>query len=235
MEKEMFIFNHSASLYTVDFGAGPRTILAQGGWTGSWELWTEPFQILSRSWRTVAFDHRGTGSTVAPVESITLENMVADLFALMDRLGIEKCILAAESAGGMVAVQAALQQPQRFEGLVLVDALLYRRNDGSDGRFMQEIRDWGRKILFRSSSEAAVQLISCTYDLDLRPSLSKLQIPTLILHGDQDVIVPIHDSEYMETQIPINHFHIVKGAGHVPTMTCPEEVAEQINRYFSNE
>lgn len=255
----MFIPHNNAQLYTVEFGNGPRTFVTHGGWTGSWELWTEPFTHLSKTWRTVAYDHRGTGATIAPVESISIENMVSDLFAVLDTLNIEKCVLGAESAGGIVAVNAVLQQPDRFEGLILVDALLHNENDGSDTNFIQglkthynatiggfvdacvpeiepnstEIRSWGRKILARATSESAIRLIECTHGIDLRPQLAQIQIPTLIIHGDADVIVPLSDSEYMAAQIPNSHLHIVKGAGHVPTTTRPLEVAQAINQYFS--
>jgi pimeloyl-ACP methyl ester carboxylesterase len=254
----MFISHNSAQLYTVEFGGGPRTIVAQGGWTGSWELWAGPFQSLSRTWRTIAYDHRGTGATIASVDSITMENMVGDLFAVMDGMAIESCVLAAESAGGMVAVNAVLQQPQRFEGLVLVDTLLHKEDDGSDAAFIQgletnfnqtiaafanacvpeieadsaAIRSWGMKILGRATPESAVKLLQCAYGIDLRPQLAQISVPTLILHGDQDVIVPLSDAEYAAAQIPNSRFHILKGAGHVPTMTCPGEVAQLINRSF---
>jgi len=255
----MFIPHNKAQLYTVEFSNGPRTFVAHGGWTGSWELWTEPFTQLSKTWRTVAYDHRGTGATIAPVESISIENMVADLFAVLDELNIEKCVLGAESAGGIVAVNAVLQQPNRFEGLVLVDALLHNEADGSDINFINglrtnyketiggfvdacvpeaepnsaEIRSWGRKILARASSESAVRLLECTHGIDLRPKLSQIQHRTLILHGDADVLVPLSDSEYLATQIPNSHLYVFKGAGHVPTVTRPIEVAQIINRYFS--
>ncbi|MEP7135745.1 MAG: alpha/beta hydrolase [Chloroflexota bacterium] len=255
----MFIPHNKAQLYAVEFGNAPRTFVAHGGWTGSWELWTEPFMPLSQTWHTVAYDHRGTGVTSAPVESISMENMVADLFAVLDKLNIEKCVLAAESAGGMVAVNAVLQQPSRFEGLVLVDALLNNENDGSDAGFIHglkanfqatiggfvdacvpesepnstEIRSWGRKILARATSESAIRLLECTHGLDLRPKLSQIQQRTLILHGDLDVIVPLSDSEYAAAQIPNSHLHVLKGAGHVPTVTRPVEVAQVINQYFS--
>jgi 3-oxoadipate enol-lactonase len=254
----MFLSHNSAELYTVEFGSGPRTILAHGGWIGSWELWAGPFQSLSRTWHTVAYDHRGTGATSASVDSITLENMVGDLFAVMDGMAIETCVLAAESAGGMVAVTAVLEQPQRFEGLVLVDTLLHNEDDGSDAAFVQglktnfnqtiaafadacvpemepnsaAIRRWGKKILGRATPDSAVKLLQCTYVIDLRPKLAEIQVPTLILHGDQDVIVPLSDSEYAAAQIPNNHFYILNGAGHVPTITCPGEVAQLINRTF---
>ncbi len=256
----MFLSYNSAQLYTVEFGSGPRTILAQGGWTGSWELWAGPFQSLSKTWRTVAYDHRGTGATIAPLESITVENMMADLFAVMDKMGIETCVLAAESAGAIVAVSAVLEQPHRFEGLVLVDALLHQEDDGSDAAFIQglrtnfnqtiaafadacvpetepssaAIRSWGKKILQRATAESAVKLLECMYGIDLRPRLAQIRIPTLIIHGDHDVIVPLSDSEYAAGQIPNNHFYIFKGAGHVPTMTCPVEIAQLVHQTFSN-
>ena len=255
----MFIPHNNAQLYTVEFGNGPRTLVAHGGWTGSWELWTEPFMQLSKTWRTVAYDHRGTGATIAPVESISVENMVADLFAVLDKLNIEKCVLAAESAGGMVAVNAVLQQPERFDGLVLVDALLHNEDDGSNAGFIQglktnytatiggfvdacvptteqnsaELRSWGRKILARATSESAIRLLECTHGIDLRPMLAQIQHRTLILHGDIDGIVPLSDSEYMAIQIPNSHLHVFKGAGHVPTVTRPIDVAQVINQYFS--
>ena len=254
----MFISHRSAQLYTVEFGSGPHTLLAIGGWAGSWELWTGPFQFLSRSWRAVAYDHRGTGATLAPAESITMENMVDDLFALMDKMEIDQCVLAAESAGGMVAAQAVLQQKQRFEGLVLVDALLHQEGDKSKSALLQglknnfketienfvdacvppeqensaEFRSWGRKILFRSPPEAAIRLLECTYGVDLRPDLAQIDVPTLLLHGDRDVIVPLRDSEFASSQIPNSHLHVFRGAGHVPTVTCPREVADQINQFF---
>lgn len=255
----MFIPHNSAQLYTVEFGSGPRTILAHGGWTGSWELWAGPFNFLSKSWRTVAYDHRGTGATIAPVESISIENMVDDLFTVMDKMNIERCVLAAESAGGIVAVSAVVQHPQRFTGLVLVDALLHNEADGSDAAFIQglktnypatiggfadacvpesepnsvEIRSWGRKILARATPEVAVKLLECTHNVDVRPQLAEIKIPTLVIHGDCDALVPLSDSEYITSQIPDSYFHIVKGAGHVPTMTRPNEVADLVNQHFS--
>jgi pimeloyl-ACP methyl ester carboxylesterase len=152
-----------------------------------------------------------------------------------------------------------LQQSERFDGLVLVDALLHNKDDGSDAGFIQglrtnymatiggfvdacvptieqnsaEIRSWGRKILARATSESAIRLLECTHGIDLRPKLSQIQQRTLILHGDADALVPLSDSEYIASQIPNSHLHVLKGAGHVPTVTRPIEVAQVINQYFS--
>jgi pimeloyl-ACP methyl ester carboxylesterase len=104
----MFVEIEDAKIYTVAFGpAAAPVLLGIGGWIGSWELWAEPFAVLSQHWRTVAYDHRGTGATMAPVESITFERLVYDIFAVMDALKIERCVLAAESAGALTALAAA--------------------------------------------------------------------------------------------------------------------------------
>jgi pimeloyl-ACP methyl ester carboxylesterase len=253
----MFIQNQDAQIYTVAFGSSPRALMALGGWAGSWEVWTETFTYLSESWRAIAFDHRGTGATLAPVESISLQTMVNDVFVVLDALAVEQCVLAAESAGGMVAILAALQQPERFSGLVLVDAPYYRpMPEGQDpfvtnlkrdfaatiGWFVDTcvpepdsdaIRHWGRQILGRASQAAAIQLWESTLGMDLRSQVGQISQPTLILQGDADAFVTVKEAEWLAANIPNNHFHILKGAGHVPTVTRPREVADAVNQFFS--
>ncbi|MBX3082501.1 MAG: alpha/beta hydrolase [Anaerolineae bacterium] len=255
----MFISHQDASLYAVEFGAAPRTLVAHGGWAGSWELWTNPFTILSKTWRTIAYDHRGTGATIAPAESISLDAMTEDLFAVLDAMHVDSCVLAAESAGALVALNAAIQRPQRFVGLVLVDGLYFKPKppqtepfvlglqanfEATIGAFVDacvlesepdsdQIRRWGRHILSRASLESAVRLYECIDGIDLRPKLPSITIPTLIIHGEFDQIVPLDAAEWVSEQMPNSRLQVVKGAGHVPTVTRPQEVAEAINAYFS--
>ncbi len=257
-KSKMFIAHNDAQFFTVSFGNSPRTILALGGWAGSWEVWTNTFGHLSSTWRAVAYDHRGTGATIAPVESITVANMTADIFVVMDALNIEQCVLAAESAGAITALHAILQQPQRFQGLVLVDGLYYRpaseavdpfvvglKNDfpATIAQFVDTcvpesdsdaIRRWGRQILMRSEPAAAIQLYECVYGQDLRPHLGQITQPTLVIHGEQDHLVPVEAAQWLTTQLPDSRLEILPGAGHVPTVTRPYEVADAINRRFEH-
>jgi pimeloyl-ACP methyl ester carboxylesterase len=78
-------------------------------------------ELLSPTWRTIACDHRGTGATLIPVESITFDALVADLFRVMDAYRGERCVVTGESAGPAVAMQAVIQRSERFEGLCLLD------------------------------------------------------------------------------------------------------------------
>ena len=116
----MFLKTSDAELLVTSYGDSPRTIIAHGGWVGSGELWAAPFERLSRSWRTVTYDHRGTGATRHSAPAITFDLLVGDLFRVLDALNIDTCVLAAESMGAMVALEAALRHPERFTGLVIV-------------------------------------------------------------------------------------------------------------------
>jgi pimeloyl-ACP methyl ester carboxylesterase len=253
----LFITQADAQLYTVAFGSGPRTILALGGWVGSWELWAEPFSLLSQSWRCVGFDHRGCGATIAPVESITLPNMVTDLLAVADRLGIEQCVLAAESAGVAIALQAALEYPDRFTSLVCVAGVYHRSIQHAADPFLAglrtnypatldyfvdacvpepesiAIRRWGRQIVGRAEQAAAIQLYESLDAIDLRPRLAQVRQPTLIIHGTADAIQPVRESEWLAAHIPNSKLHLIQGAGHVPTVTRPHDVVAAIQGFFA--
>ncbi len=55
----MFIAVGDAKIYATAFGSTTSpVIVGLGGWIGSWELWAEPFVILSQNWRAIAYDHR---------------------------------------------------------------------------------------------------------------------------------------------------------------------------------
>jgi pimeloyl-ACP methyl ester carboxylesterase len=252
----MFVPVGDGLLHILSFGSGPQTLLAFGGWAGSWELWAATFGPLSQTWRTVAYDHRGSGATLTPLTSITAENMTADVFAVMDALNIDRCVLAAESAGATIALLTALARPERFTGLVLVDGVIYHPASSATslsvralqtdfeaaiGDFADRcvpdpdevaIRNWGRHILRRSGSAAAARLIECLSGIDLRPRVAEIALPTLIIHSEGDAIVSAHESRWLAGQMPNATLHVLPGGSHVPTMTRPDEVAAIINRAF---
>lgn len=254
----MFLKRPDAELLVSSFGAGPRTIVSHGGWVGSGELWIPPFEILSRTWRTVTYDHRGTGATRCALPTITFAALVADLFAVMDALGIDQCVVAGESAGAAVVLEAVLQRPDRFSGLVLVDGRYTgQRNAQRDqliagcrtdfpatmGAFVNACvpeddadaeRAWGKQIVMRSSGPAAIQLLECMEGIELESRLGTIGVPTLILHGSKDVIAPLASSRTLAELIPNARLSIAEGAGHVPTVTRPEWVAAEIEGFFGS-
>lgn len=253
----MFIPIDNAKIFATAFGSpNAPVIVGVGGWIGNWELWADPFAILSERWRTIAYDHRGAGTTLAPIETITVETMTQDVFAVLDAFQVERCVLAAESAGVLIAMLAALAQPQRVQGLVLVDGMYYRPRPSGADLFIQNLqshyaptikqfvdncvpepdgsvfREWGYRILNRATQDAAIRLLECLYDVDVRERAQEITQPTLIIHGEADRIVPLASSQWLAQQIRTSQLVTVPEAGHVPTITRPHIVARAIADFF---
>lgn len=251
----MFLKSDDADLFISSFGDGPRNFVAHGGWVGSGELWQQPFEQLSRHWRTVTYDHRGTGATVNRA-TITFELLVNDLFRVLDALKIDTCVLAGESSGACIVLEAALRAPERFSGLVLVDGRYHggksvgatRFIDGckSDFEATMEMfvaactpeedcaseRRWAKQIVMRSSGAAAVELMECLEVVQLEDRLQQIELPTLLIHGSRDLITPPSMSENLAKKIPNSRLVMIDGAGHVPTITRSDQVVRAIDDFF---
>jgi pimeloyl-ACP methyl ester carboxylesterase len=113
-------------------GSGPRALILLHGFGASLFSWHEVMQPLAQFGRVVAYDRPAFGLTSRPMQGEWQgENpypgpaQAKMLLALMDRLGIQRAVLVGNSAGGAIALQAALTAPDRVEALVLVDAAVY--------------------------------------------------------------------------------------------------------------
>jgi pimeloyl-ACP methyl ester carboxylesterase len=253
----MFLEINGVLLNVVSFGHGARTIVATGGWAGSWELWQEPFELLTADgWRCIAYDHRGSGESSVDPALINVDAMANDAVGVLDALGVETCILAGESMGGVVAQHAVERHPSRFTGLVLVDSP--RPGSGStEGRAQfaaacradypatvrsfvdacipeadsDHVRRWARNILLRAEPEQAARLVEMWEDAPLIDP-QWITVPTLIVHGAEDAVVSVEEARALAELLPDAELVVLAGTGHVPTMTRPSDVADAINRRF---
>lgn len=91
-------------------------------------------------------------------------------------------------------------------------------------RAREELRNL-RESLFAHGEPDPVALaggLEILRSADLRPVLSDIQQPTLILHGERDTLVPLAAAEYTAEQMPQGKLEIVEGAGHAPFISHPE-------------
>jgi pimeloyl-ACP methyl ester carboxylesterase len=251
----VFIGVNGHRVHAVSFGAGATTFLGLGGWVGNWEVWLEPFETLSTRWRCVAYDHRGSGETPVPPEALSPDGLIDDVLGVMDALSIDRCILAGESLGAVVAIGAALRAPERFTGLVLVDGapavsadivrplIVGSRADfaATLARFVDScvpepdsdhLKRWGRDMLRRSDAESGARILECHVDPPRpMPALGELRLPTLVIHGTADAIVPIAIGRMTAKAIRGATLVELDGAGHVPTVTQPAAVVRAITDF----
>jgi pimeloyl-ACP methyl ester carboxylesterase len=105
----------------VDVGEGPAIVLLHG-WFGRWQHWLDTIEPLAHQHRVIAVDLPGFGRSALPPDGASIPVAAAILLDLLTQLGIESFTLAGSSMGGGISVEAALQAPDRVEGLVLVAA-----------------------------------------------------------------------------------------------------------------
>ena len=109
---------------------GPRTdpvpIVLLHGTSSSLHTWDGWAQELKSNRRVIRFDLPGFGLTGPSADGdYRIERYVRFVAALLDQLGVSRCVIAGNSLGGQVAWETALAHPQRIEKLILVDAAGY--------------------------------------------------------------------------------------------------------------
>lgn len=104
------------ALYYEEAGSGPAVVLIHAG-IANLRMWDAQVAALAPRYRAVAFDCRGFGRTRA--EPVGFSNR-ADVVALLDHLGIADAVLVGCSRGGQIALDTAIDHPDRVRGLVWV-------------------------------------------------------------------------------------------------------------------
>jgi pimeloyl-ACP methyl ester carboxylesterase len=111
--------SQDCSLSFSERGAGEPVVFIQGvGVHG--EGWRPQTDVLHATYRCISFDNRGTGASQLLTGKLTLQQMVADTFAVMDAAGITSAHLVGHSLGGCIAQQVALVSPSRVKSLALL-------------------------------------------------------------------------------------------------------------------
>jgi pimeloyl-ACP methyl ester carboxylesterase len=102
-------------------GTGTPLVLLHG-FTSSTYSWKEIFEPLSQKYRVIAVDLKGFGFSEKPDGDYTRRAQSVIIARLLDYLKIEKAWLAGNSMGGETVLNVALQNPQRVNGLILIDS-----------------------------------------------------------------------------------------------------------------
>lgn len=117
-------------LHYQEKGTGTPLVLLHG-FTSSTYSWKDVFEPLSKNFRVIAIDLKGFGFSEKPDGNYTRRTQAVLVSHLLDHLKIEKTWLCGNSMGGEVALNFALQNPQRVAGLILIDSAGVSVNGGN--------------------------------------------------------------------------------------------------------
>jgi len=141
-------------------------------------------------------DQRGHGDSTGQLGSVTIGELIADLQLLLERTGPQ--LVVGSSLGGLIAAFAAAARPELVRGLCLLAPAFGFLHD-LEGRLDAEGRMWtSNGVGFRVTR----RVLDDARKLEERGLPTRLQVPTLVVHGTADEVVPPQASERLFAAIP---------------------------------
>jgi 3-oxoadipate enol-lactonase len=187
-------------MYYEIHGEGEPLVLIIGLATDISE-WDGIIRWLAQKYKVLAFDNRGVGRTDKPDTPYSIEMMAHDTAGLMQTLGITQAHILGISMGGRIALALALRYPTSVKKLVLVSTSA------------RSIKNWRRHFfgmlssapIFRSKYPqphyAFMRQRQASFVYNCTGKLHELHIPTVIMHGKKDKVVPYKLAEAMHSGI----------------------------------
>jgi 3-oxoadipate enol-lactonase len=183
-------------------GSGEPLVLIPG-LGGDIRLFGGLFEPLTASCRVLAFDPRGAGQSDKPDIPYSIGMMADDTVGLMQAVGMPSATLVGFSMGGRIALAAALARPASVRRLVLVSTAAGPVRQPRWFRMVMEVVP-RLPILTRLDPQtyyAHVRQRSASRAFDCSSRLGEIQVPTLVLHGHRDHVVPYEFAEELRRGI----------------------------------
>lgn len=94
-----------------------------------------------------------------------------------------------------------------------------------------ELMKQARKEL-NDDTGAILKLMMATKEReDFRKELKKINVPTLVIHGEKDLLFPVHMGEEIVKHVTDSKFHVIANAGHTLNLEAAEETAKTISEF----
>jgi len=256
----IIVVDHQMVHYEV-FGHG-RPVVFLHGWVGSWRYWFPTMERVAEDFRTYSFDFWGFGESRRKSTYESIQNYSDQVIRFLDELGIDRCLLVGHSMGGMVAVKTAINHPKRISRVAAVGApivgdslswllKLIDRPIMADAfarvpwfrrymfhRFLGETTDPAVDEILddsvKSSSTTLRNAVGSMWRTDLRPELSRLSVPTLIVHGGRDEIVQPNQADLFD-DIPVAEVVVMPESRHFPFLDEPEVFNDILIRFLKQD
>ena len=224
-------------------------------------MWDRQAGPLAERFRLVRYDSRGHGQSPVPPGPYSIDDVGADLVALLDHLGIERAHIAGVSLGGMTAMWMAINAPERVDRLVLcctsaklgppegwAERAATVREHGTAAVAEAGVGRWLTDPYRAAHPEVAAELqamiastpadgyaASCAIleHMDLEPQLGEIRAPTLVISAAEDPSTPPEHGERIAAAIAGALFVLVDGAAHLAVIERPEAITPLILEHLA--
>jgi pimeloyl-ACP methyl ester carboxylesterase len=201
---------------------------------------------LSSPVRVYVPDLPGFGKTPLAPEGVNVGIHALYVTCFLDALGIEQAILVGNSLGGWIATRVALDHPERVQHLYLLNSAGLRREGGHSPyaptreAALSSIKHmWNISLpvpgfvldaMIRNSQRPAYKGFVEKYDSreELDDVLGQIRVPTTILWGTEDRLLPLVCAHDFHAGIPNSELILLPGAGHTPQVKAAAEIARII-------
>jgi pimeloyl-ACP methyl ester carboxylesterase len=219
--------------------AGQGTPLVHLHGAGGMRL-TPGHDLLSQHRRVIAFEMPGFGSSPENTRTRTMAELAATMASAVGNLGVDQFNLMGTSFGGKVALWLAVQQPERVDGLVLEAPAAIRPTgseppSGSPEEMARRLYAHPERLASVPVPDPAIQaktralvarLRGPDRDADLESQMRLLAVPTLVLFGTLDRVIPPEMGRFYKDLLPNCHLVFVFDAGHALSTERPQAFAE---------
>ena len=236
-------------LFHESHGTGPAIVFLHGR-GGNHLSWWQQVPHFSGGFRVVTLDQREFGQTREVEDGPGRKAFADDLHQLLDHLEIDRACLVGQSMGGYTALSFAVREPDRVAGLVLADTSGGIVSADILSEFRKNLPNLPENPAARSLAPgfvaarpdlaflyAAIGRLSSPVRESLEslltsedgPGLAELadwavyKVPTLVIVGDQDLMVPPVIAHMVAAHLPGARLEVVPGAGHSAYFEKPAE------------
>jgi 3-oxoadipate enol-lactonase len=191
---------------------------------------------------------KAIGIAQAKVLGISMGGMIAQELTLRHPEQVERVVLGCTSPGGEKAVRPPDENiEQLIRGMELVQSdnidaaldvmmpLLFPEDFIADHSELRQFMAAGLKMAPPPPREVLERTREGAMGFEAYDRLPQIKCPVLIVHGDQDVLVPVANAHLIKNQIPHAELIVVPGAGHSFAATDPVGIHQRITQWLKGE
>lgn len=244
-----------AKLFHLDWGTGKPVVFTHA-WSLNADIWEyQLVELAGQGLRCIAYDRRGHGRSSDPGRGYDYDRLADDLAAVIDQLDLEDVTLVAHSMGNGEAVRYLRRHGSaRVARLVMLSTVPPQSTSdfnpliaglkqdrpafiakgvgaftGGHPAVSSAMTEWVVAQFMRASPKATIDCMRAIAGGDLRADMRAVTVPTLIVHGDKDMVNPLATTaQKVGELIPGSTIKAYEGAPHGLVITHRDRLAQDI-------